>query len=779
MQPAEKSPVTVVALLAIALALFLALIAEAAPRVRRDREEGGSRNVEDRYIAVFRDGTSVIGREVRNWHEKTQQPSLNNRNLFDPGNPLRLLRDTTITSKLEGPYVEFANGDVLPGRVIGGSPADAFARLPAHLLVTPQGPLAPFEFRERQEIAVHPESVSRIVLSREPRGPLEPGTVVFADGRRVKVKALKWVLGGIRGLTEEGSVSAGWVELAEVHPPGGAVIPALVNELLSPAPKPQQGSTDLVGRIVVGNGATLTYRRSMMQIDHERRGKVESFDHIVQPAWAMHALRVPFDEIVLRGYREVNDVPLSLLPAHAASQKSATGFIWPWRRNASSRGLELQLGTASGDLGVGTHSYSEIEFELPPHARSFSTWVGINRAVGKGGCAKVKIVRDKVGGPVLWESGFLRGGEDPQRVGPLDIKGAARLVLVTDFGHDGRPKGSDPLDIRDEVDWLWPSVTVDAAAAAKDRPPVDLAGLWPQLAEWTVDKSQLARLTLRPWWSRREGRWLTSAVIDADKPADQVAPLELTRRVKITHANAWLPVTASRDDTANSGHEFNLLVDKERADSMLNGDVKTLASPPGDFNDRIYSLGPWIGKEVTLRMQIKPNSQGNAKLAGLLFGQMTMLPLVTGLDGREAPIVPQVSITSLKAKSATFSNDRKLELKPGKTIDGKPLVMHLCAFQDGYGVTPFGSEITYDLDPSWKKFVAVVGMCDGWQGAGPFEVSFDGDVRWRNDNPAVLSRTDQLQQAVVEIPAGAKTITLRVDKKSPAAAAWANAGFLK
>lgn len=772
-------PMRRVAVVAIALLLLVSVSLDAAPRVRRDREEGSSRNVEDRYIAVFRDGSSVIGREVRNWHEKNQQPSLNNRNLFDANNPLRLLRDTTITAKLEGPYVEFANGDVLPGKVIGGSPADASARLPAHLLVAPQGPLSPVDFRGTQEIAVHPQGVQRIVLSREARGPLEPGTLVFADGRRVKVKALKWVLGGVRGLTDEGSVAAGWVELSEVHPPGAAVVPALIDELLTPTPKPAQGSKDLIGRLIVGNGAVLTYRRSMLLMDQERRGKIESFDHIVQPAWAIHALRVPFDEIVLRGYRDANEVPLSLLPAQALAQKSATGFIWPWRRNASSRGLELQLGAASGDLGVGTHSYSEIEFELPPHARTFSTWVGINRAVGKGGCAKVKIVRDKVGGPVLWESGFLRGGEEPQRVGPLDLQGARRLVLITDFGHDNRPKGADPLDIRDEVDWLWPSVMVDTVAAAKDRPAADWAALWPQLAEWNLDAGQAARLSVRPWWSRRDGRWMPSVLIDADKPADQVAPLELTRRVRLTHANTWLPLTASRDDTGASGHEFNLFVDKERAESMLNGDVKTLASSPGDYNDRIYSLGPWIGKEVTLRLQIKPNSQGNAKLAGLLLGRMSLLPLVAGLEDREAPLTPTVSITSLKARSVAFASGRKAELKPGQTIEGKPLELQKCAFKDGYGLPLGGSEIVYDLDPSWKRFVAVVGMCDGWQGAGPFEVSFEGDVHWRSDNPAVLGRTEQMQQVVVDIPAGAKTITLRVDKKSQAPAAWVNAGFVK
>ena len=36
----------------------------------------------------------------------------------------------------------------------------------------------------------------------------------------------------------------------------------------------------------------------------------------------------------------------------------------------------------------------------------------------------------------------------------------ASLVLVADMAHRQRPSGTDPLDIRDYVDWLEPTLTL-------------------------------------------------------------------------------------------------------------------------------------------------------------------------------------------------------------------------------------------------------------------------------------------------------------------------------
>ena len=758
---------------------ILATLLLAAPALAQERRDGERRNRPDRYWAMFRDGTVLIGKDLRDWHERGRMPSLNGKPLFDPNNPLRMLRDTTIQSQLSGPYIEFANGDVLPGRLIGGMPADPATRMPTHLLVSVVSPMQAFDKRTT-EIAIKPDHIARVVFTKEPRGPLEPGTLLFNDGRKVKVKAVRWALGGVKALTEEGSIVAGWIELAEVHPPGFNPIAALLEDALAPTPRKVEGVDALIGRIATSHGAVLTYRRAMLR--HEGEGDARGIMHAIQPAWALQAMRIPVDEIVTRSYREPRDLPLSAMPGETLLQKSATGFTWPWRRNANVRGNDLVLGSAVGDLGVGTHSYSEIAFDLPAQAKQFSATVGINRAVGNGGCAKVKVYREKVEGKPLWESGFLRGGDSPLKLGPIDVAGAKRLVLVTDFGHEGRPRGADPLDIRDEVDWLWPSVSVDLAAAAQTLPMPELEDVFPSLIGWTVSKEVRDRALLRPFWDLRKGRWMMSMLVDADgSDADRlqrVKPFDVTRKMTITQANAWMSLSGARDDNGPSAHEVTILVDGKKIESALNGDVNT-GRNPGEFDERYYSFGEFAGKTVTVALRITPRGDPNQRPSGYLFGYMTPGPIVSELPEDGATIKPQVPISSLKPVVAEFKKVDKRELAAGKHFDGKPLSILGWNYAEGFGLPAGESVLTYQLDPAWKRFVAVVGLCEGWQGAGPFEVLIDDQVVWKSLTPATFGRTDEARQVEVHLPPGHKTLTLRIEKKNQAGAAWADAGFMK
>jgi hypothetical protein len=740
---------------------------------RRDTDR---RNRPDRYWAMFRDGSVIIGKDLQNW-STGRSPSLNGRPLFDPNNPLRLIRDTTIQSQLSGPYIEFANGDILPGRLVGGLPADPYTRMPAHLLVSLNSPLVPFD-RRSSEIAIDPEHVARIVIGKEARGPLEPGTLLFTDGRKVKVKAVKWALGGVKALTAEGSVTAGWLELSEIHVPNVNPIAALLDDALAPTPRKVEGVDALLGRIATTNGAVLTYRRAMLRIDGERdeRGNLL---HTIQPSWALQAFRVPFDEVVTRGYREPADIPLSSLPAQTLVQKNATGFTWPWRRNANVRGTDLVLGSAIGDVGVGTHSYSEIAFDMPPAAKLFTATVGINRGVGNGGCAKVLLYKDKVEGKPLWESGFLRGGDSPLKVGSINVAGAKKLVLVTDYAHDGRPRGADPLDIRDEVDWLWPSVTIDLAAAGRNRAQPELDEVFPQLADWTIGDDLRKRASFRPFWLARKGRWTPSLFVDSLDKFELLKPFEFSRKIAVTQGTAWLPVTLTRDDLGQSTHEMSLWVEGRQVPVITGGDVNTGNKPPGEYEEKYFSLGEFAGKTITATLRISPRGSPGQKPSGIVLGDMAPLPIVTDLPESGATLKPQVSITSLKPVAANYKRENKQEIAAGKTIDGRPLTLIGWPYADGYGMPPGESALTYALDPAWTTFVAVIGVNgNGWWGVGPYEVLLDDQVAWRSADPEQLGRTNEARQIEVHIPAGHKTITLRVDKKSQAGASWADAGFV-
>jgi hypothetical protein len=41
------------------------------------------------------------------------------------------------------------------------------------------------------------------------------------------------------------------------------------------------------------------------------------------------------------------------------------------------------------------------------------------------------------------------------------------LILVADAAHQGRPAGTDPLNIRDVVDWIEPVIELDRSQLLK------------------------------------------------------------------------------------------------------------------------------------------------------------------------------------------------------------------------------------------------------------------------------------------------------------------------
>jgi hypothetical protein len=161
---------------------------------------------------------------------------------------------------------------------------------------------------------------------------------------------------------------------------------------------------------------------------------------------------------------------------------------------------------------------------------------------------------------------------------------------------------------------------------------------------------------------------------------------------------------------------------------------------------------------------------------GLIFRELGPRPLVENLPADGQPTPPDVPLTSLQPLSAT-AQGKHLQLKRGKLPDGTPLEIRGWPFEDGFGV-PTESEITYRLDPQWQRFVAIIGLADGWQGAGPYSILLDGQLHWECTTPASFSRNSPALQIDVPIPPGHETITLRVQGKD-SHAAWACAGFVE
>ena len=483
----------------------------------------------ERFWAIFYDGSQTTAARFDNDGWWSDNALIRGRRAFAPECPLRMLHDTTRRPLPRAAHVVLANGDILPGEVVEFLPASPEENLPARLLVAPTPPLVTADPRG---LAVRADRVLRLVSATAASPNSEPGTLLPVHRGKLTATAVHWTPEGVKALTNDGLITLSFREIAELHVPKVDVMAAVLDD----SRYPPLGPGAVVGRIETVDGAILTYHREMTLMAASRTptvagrpGAMTAYLH-VQPSWALEAILVPVESMWRQSFRTAREVPLSLLPATVLKQK--TGFHpWPWRRNQNVEGGPLWSGSFAVDLGVGTHSYCEIAFQLPPHVGYFTALLGLDRSVDRGACAVCKIYEDRVAGRPLFASGYLRGLNEPVPVGPLRVDAAKRLVLVTEFGDEGRPPGAYPLDVGDHVDWLMPFVTSDETA---DDRLASLKRFVPGWETWDLDPADVGRVTVVPSWDALGERWLPIVRMSEGKP------LGLTRTVPRVSAAAQL-----------------------------------------------------------------------------------------------------------------------------------------------------------------------------------------------------------------------------------------------
>lgn len=564
----------------------------------------------DRYWAWFRDGTHVTSDQLPELYAFDRPSNFAGRDLFDAQNPVRMIHDTSFRRHRMGPFVEMTNGDVLPGRVTGHCGHLEVVGMPEHFVVQVQCPedvpAGPW-----RTVRVRAANVRRIVSSPKSMShDYRPGLLRLSDGRTALARKISPTSKGIRALTESGVISADFREVAEVHFLDVDVIGDLLAE--SAGRWPTQG--DPVVRIRTADGAQLTYRRSMVR---SFGGKAEQIAIAIQPWWSLDAIVVRRSEIVFRTYRRAEEIPLSLLPGTQTQKQSAVHY-WPWRRNANVQGSALSSGRLAADLGVGTHSRCRITFALPPGAVSFDTWAGIDRNMGNIGCVICQVHEDGRRDRPLFSSRFVRGGQPPLHIGPLDVTDMKALVLETDFGHEGRPEGATPFDIGDQFNWLMPFVTVEPGAVELDG--LDLEHFFPALTDWRMSEETRRRISIRYWWNPRECRWQPVMVPDAGVKIGTAGPVELTRTIEITPANTALRVSAGRDRTDSTFHAISIRVEVAGRQVKLPGGVGSNAGPCNQHGTT-QSLEEYLGKTVKLTLVIVPHGPADLMPAGIIWGE--------------------------------------------------------------------------------------------------------------------------------------------------------------
>ena len=97
----------------------------------------------------------------------------------------------------------------------------------------------------------------------------------------------------------------------------------------------------------------------------------------------------------------------------------------------------LRLGGQRYKRGLGTHANSEIVVTVPPGARTFKAFVGLdNNADTRKGRGSIAFVVE-VGGQAVFRSRVLRCGDEPVPVGVDLPDGTRQLVLKVDATPDG------------------------------------------------------------------------------------------------------------------------------------------------------------------------------------------------------------------------------------------------------------------------------------------------------------------------------------------------------
>jgi hypothetical protein len=706
------------------------------------------------YSARMRDGSVRTGGRIAN-RNSPKPITLDGRALLGDkvSTPVRTLRNRALTPAQPTDYLELCNGDVLLGRAARAVTGEAAFPLPDHLLVS--------EAPHTGSIRVRLDWVRCIFNAPSRRRDYTPNYLRLKDGREMQARSIRWTDSGVKVLTDAGVVTVNFAQIEEFHLPEA-----------KPWLPPYPGAAWLadeapaVVRTVTADGQIATYPRTMVNTNFEenrqRRKKKPLSDadlFATRPPWAFDSLLIDANNIAMQSFFEAGEAPLSMLPVIDVQQKPGLHHH-PWRRNRNVYGGLLRCGEMVSELGVGMHANARLSFQLPPRATTFSTHVGLDSRMERGGCVHCRVWRDHPTGRPLWEAKFLTGADGLQHVGPLDVAGAERLILEVDMAHENRPTGADPFDIRDSVDWLLPMVHVEVDR----RDPALLMEVLPEIAEWSVSPDQLEQIQIRPYWILRGDQWRTA--VETGKE-----PLVLSQRVTVSLRNAWLPVRAVAEQRGDT-RTISVRAGGEKAGSTMNGDLDT--RDRRQFDARFYILHEQAGQTVDVEVVAEPAKRSKRELAGVAFDFLRLQPLVRNLPPGGRPIRPDVPLTSLTPLKAICRN-KPIKLLPGKYTSGDDLKMRLWPFDRGYGV-PTGSEITYRLDPAWRSFVAVIGLCDGWKGAGPYQILLDGEPHWNSAQS--YARNDPGRQINVPIPPGRKTITLRL-QGDDSGGAWACAGFLK
>jgi hypothetical protein len=565
-----------------------------------------------RFTIAWTDGTLSTAASIDGWLDAPVAPRAEGRPLADRQKPARWIADTRLTAASqsaatpEGAYVEFFGGDRLPGRLTRCQPGGdgSSASWPASAEIDLTVSVDPPGLPPRKTVRIATDPLQRVVwLPHTPRR-YEPSTLFRRDGGRIVFRTLRWSADSVRLLTDDGVRSFPFEELAEVHLPLPDAWDAYCRQLATLTPEGRS-------RLVVFDGpGGLRLTTSWERLHGWSTGADHNYDHgqlVVQPAWCLEALWVKLAELQRATFFAVEELPLVWQEPVRSRHRTALSAGWDqWQRDRNSQLGPLVSGGRAFGWGLGVHAHHELDFAVPPLARSFATRFGIDAAAGHGGSVlgRVDLLRGsqtEPTDPARFVTPLLIGSERasvPIEVS-IDIPDSepARLRLVADAALDAQAPGADPFDLRDVCDWLEPYWRLDADRLRPEiarRVATVCAALHGLTVAGTVGKD-----------FRLENAWDPAARPRPEFRARliPVGTLRLSRTLHVEPEHTELRLLWARPDGRSTPSELEVRVD---------GNL--LARLPTPVFDETHHASPiivrleeLIGREVTVEVTLRPS----------------------------------------------------------------------------------------------------------------------------------------------------------------------------
>ncbi len=271
-------------------------------------------------------------------------------------------------------------------------------------------------------------------------------------------------------------------------------------------------------------------------------GGPDSWQHMVQPAWSLDPLWVPFNQIHTYLFFKPEEVPLSRFAPNEYKERHYLAKAAGWRVDRNTRNAFLASAAREYGWGYSVHAYNEMHFDLPALVTGFRSRIGLDRQVGDGGCVIGRVFLGTSDSSPLYQSPFLVGSWQAADTGelvlPAAVEGRRRLILQADTAHDQGVSSVDPFDIRDMVDWLEPVLRLDRqqlVKIVKERIHRNV----PAWKDWSpvLGKGAVCRWQI-PFEDRGEGKFFPAVSLQGE-------PILLSRQVPAAPWRKWLQVDMS------------------------------------------------------------------------------------------------------------------------------------------------------------------------------------------------------------------------------------------